>query len=626
MSADIRGEMPEPVRLVVWDLDGTFWAGTLSEGGHTYVDANHEIVIELARRGIVSAICSKNDYETVKAVLVEKGIWEYFVFPSIDWTPKGPRLKQLVEQVQLRPETILLLDDNPLNLREAEYFVPGIQTAPDSFIAELLDSPLMRGKDDPEMSRLKQYKLLEARKADEVAAEDNTSFLRSCDIRVEIEQELEPHLDRVVELINRTNQLNFTKDRLPENPERAKKKLRKLLDNFDVQAGLVRVRDRYGDYGYCGFYLAKTRKGRSHLRQFCFSCRILNMGVEHWLYQRLGRPEIDVVGEVLSDLSTPVPVDWINCVAATGAEGANSGHSKSALARVIIRGACTVAPLVHYFHMDAAEVVGEFNEVRDSIQIRLDHSLFLRYAIEGVTTEQMDILSRLGFREADFETRFDDYTHEPAIRILSNWIDSQDIIYRHRDTGFLVPWKTRGLEKEGADFDPVPTGDGASSSTEALNYLQDSFENVGAWDADDADRTLDLILDAVPPGSPLFVIAAPEAGMTRAVRTHAAELNQRMRRAAARHPDKLIEFVSIEDLADAGERRSGQHFERAVYYKLYREITKRYGEIVGSASTSTDGAAESGTGAVQDTAHMLPASAPRGSEIPTKGTGGAQRL
>ena len=38
--------MTEPVRLVVWDLDGTFWAGTLTEGGHVYSDANHNIIVD----------------------------------------------------------------------------------------------------------------------------------------------------------------------------------------------------------------------------------------------------------------------------------------------------------------------------------------------------------------------------------------------------------------------------------------------------------------------------------------------------------------------------------------------------------------------------------------------------
>jgi len=55
--------MPEPIRLVIWDLDETFWKGTLTEGGITYRQDTHDIVTTLAQRGILSAICSKNDFE-----------------------------------------------------------------------------------------------------------------------------------------------------------------------------------------------------------------------------------------------------------------------------------------------------------------------------------------------------------------------------------------------------------------------------------------------------------------------------------------------------------------------------------------------------------------------------------
>ena len=161
----------EAVRLVIWDLDETFWRGTVSEGGITeYVREHHDIVIELARRGILSSICSKNDESIILPILEREGIAEYFIFPSIAWSPKGPRLAALIEAVQLRAPTILFIDDNTLNRAEAAAYVPGLQIASERIIPDLLANPLLAGKRDPEMSRLKQYKLLETRKRDEAAA------------------------------------------------------------------------------------------------------------------------------------------------------------------------------------------------------------------------------------------------------------------------------------------------------------------------------------------------------------------------------------------------------------------------------------------------------------------------
>ncbi len=110
----------EAVRLVIWDLDETFWKGTLTEGGiQEYVRAHHDIVIELARRGIISSICSKNDEAAILPILRDHGILDYFVFPSISWEPKGHRLASLIETAQLRPATVMFIDDNPNNRAEA---------------------------------------------------------------------------------------------------------------------------------------------------------------------------------------------------------------------------------------------------------------------------------------------------------------------------------------------------------------------------------------------------------------------------------------------------------------------------------------------------------------------------
>ena len=57
----VDGVLAAPVKLVVWDLDDTFWQGTLSEGPVVIDPDRVDLVRTLNRRGIVNAICSKND-------------------------------------------------------------------------------------------------------------------------------------------------------------------------------------------------------------------------------------------------------------------------------------------------------------------------------------------------------------------------------------------------------------------------------------------------------------------------------------------------------------------------------------------------------------------------------------
>ena len=49
------------IKLIIWDLDETFWEGTLSEGGVKKTD-NVKLVKRLSSEGIINTICSKNDY------------------------------------------------------------------------------------------------------------------------------------------------------------------------------------------------------------------------------------------------------------------------------------------------------------------------------------------------------------------------------------------------------------------------------------------------------------------------------------------------------------------------------------------------------------------------------------
>ena len=161
-------------------------------------------------------------------------------FADVSWDPKGPRLAALVQAVQLRAESLLFIDDNPANRAEAAAFVPGLQIADETIIPTLTKHALLQGKPDPDLARLAQYRLLERRHGAQKAVRNAEDFLRASGITVAFVHDLEPHLDRVIELINRTNQLNFTKNRLPENPGEARAELLKLLARHNVQAGLLR--------------------------------------------------------------------------------------------------------------------------------------------------------------------------------------------------------------------------------------------------------------------------------------------------------------------------------------------------------------------------------------------------
>ena len=560
--------MTEAVRLVIWDLDETFWQGTITEGGHRYSQASHDIVIELARRGIMSAICSKNDATPVEKILTQSGIWPYFIFPSIDWTPKGPRVAALIAAVQLRPQSVLFIDDNPSNLNEARQFAPGLQTADETCIAGLLDNPLLRGKDDRALTRLAQYKVLERRRGDEAAAASqgggNEAFLRASNIRVRIERDVEAHLDRAVELVNRTNQLNFTKRRLPEAPEQARAALRKLLDHHMVQAGLLEVADDYGDYGYCGFYAAKSDPDGQQLLHFCFSCRVLGMGVEGWAYQQLGKPTLQVRGRVLSDPIAAAPVDWIN--ANTGL--AQDIHAAQAAepSTVAARGGCVLAPLLHYFAAGARETIGEYNTVRDGNVIRLDHSLCFRHALDGLSPEALEAVKLLGYEKQDFDSRYFEHAGPHPLWVFSNWADLGCPIYRHRGTGVRIPYKPPK---------PRPVKTEAMQKVEA--NLAAHFEEEGPIEEAEYRDNLRAVFARVPAHGRMFVLLAMATvlkdGKLKTLDRRLVRHAWTREAAAEFNSVRVLDMADfVDDIAEVKLSSGSGHFDRMVYFRVFRKI------------------------------------------------------
>lgn len=292
----------EQIKLVIWDLDETFWKGTISEQKVVVPSINKELIKCLTEIGVVNSICSKNEWKVIEEELKKQNLQEYFVFPSVNWEPKGNRVKQLIKDMQLRPENVLFLDDSHSNREEVRYFCPNIMVADPDIISQLFKDASSAEKKDIEQRRLKQYRLLEEKREQKKNYNSNEEFLQQSNIRVEIKKDCLDELDRIHELLLRSNQLNFTKKRC------SKEELKVILNDLCIESGYILVNDRFGDYGLVGFYAVKENK----LLHFTFSCRTLGMGIEQYVYNILKRPQLEIVGEVISDLSKEEIPSWIN--------------------------------------------------------------------------------------------------------------------------------------------------------------------------------------------------------------------------------------------------------------------------------------------------------------------------
>ncbi|MFL6690133.1 MAG: hypothetical protein ACJ8IR_08135 [Alphaproteobacteria bacterium] len=548
------------VKLVIWDLDDTFWGGTLLEGGITPIGKNVELVKALSGRGIVNSICSKNDQDQVKGALINLGIWDYFVFPHIAFGPKGQAIAGMLEAAGLRAENTLFIDDNPSNLEEVKFFNPGIMAAhPADVLDALLDHPNCAGKHDPEMTRVKQYKFLQ-RKVEERSASmlSNQEFLRTSNIRVTIDRDVEANFDRVVELINRTNQLNYTKRRLstPNDIE----DFRRLLNRFGYQAGCVHALDNYGDYGLIGFFLMKRRPHDTRLIHFVFSCRTMNMGIEQYVYETLGRPHVDVEAPVSYGLATYPVIDWINVEDA----GAGSGGIAKDW-KLVLLGGCDLLQLASHCSTNRLEFV---NRMRNDVRVRYDDPGFI--LTDRAALEEYDhLLPAWNYADA---IQFDEGIASARLILLCIGAAMNGRYYRIRDTVTVrmqKTWAGPAQSKDPQCFDPN-FQQIELTQDERLRLILASFDAVGARCSKDAY---------------VFVIGTYTGGLKEQLANRRTKINAAY--AAYCKGKPRFRYLDLDAILPRDQLVDNRHFSPLGYHMLARHILELAGGLTESSEADT---------------------------------------
>jgi FkbH-like protein len=272
-------------KCVVFDLDNTLWDGILLEGSVQLRASVTETFRTLDERGILMSVVSKNAPEDALAQLRRFGLEDYLLHPQIGWGPKSEGVRRVAERLDIGIDSLIFVDDNPFERAEVFDVLPAVEVLPDTALATLLDHPRLQGAvTDESRRRRSMYKEAGAR-AEAAASygDDYQAFLRECRIEVEIRPPLPEDRERVTELVQRTNQLNFSGRKYRGEEVEA------LLADRTREKYVVRCRDRYGDYGIVGFCLAAPAGAGLRIEDLMLSCRVQGKFVEQALFAHLAR-------------------------------------------------------------------------------------------------------------------------------------------------------------------------------------------------------------------------------------------------------------------------------------------------------------------------------------------------
>jgi FkbH-like protein len=276
-AADRPRPSDHKLKCIAWDLDDTLWTGTLVETDEvTLRPGIVELLKSLDERGILLSVVSKNNFDRAWSKLKSLQVADYFLYPQIDWLPKSRQIGRLARQLKLGLESIALVDNDSFELDEVSRAFPEVACINADQIGALSSDPRFEGAVTAESRRRRRYyQEQNVREADEDAfADGHLEFLAACEIVLEIAPYAEAQAERIAELVQRTNQLNFS------GRKYSRAELEQLISDAALHKFVLKCSDRYGSNGTIGFCAIRNPPGTLEVVDLMLSCRVQGRFIE----------------------------------------------------------------------------------------------------------------------------------------------------------------------------------------------------------------------------------------------------------------------------------------------------------------------------------------------------------
>ena len=302
----IRGLRQAPKKVLVVDLDNTVWGGVIADDGMEGIEIGdtsprgeafktfQKAILSLKQRGILLAVCSKNDHEKAAEVFEKhpEMILQMADFVSFkaNWEPKSDNLRQMAFELNLGLDSFVFIDDNPAEIEIVRQFAPGVATIllgpdPSDYVTQLQDCRLFEPRNitAEDVGRTNQYRSDAQRHVLMSATTDMDSYLESLAMEAVISEFTPVDVPRLAQLINKSNQFNLTTRR------RTEADLLALISNPGYVCFSVRLKDRFGEHGLISVVIAQQADHTLKIDTWLMSCRVLKRQVENETLNELVR-------------------------------------------------------------------------------------------------------------------------------------------------------------------------------------------------------------------------------------------------------------------------------------------------------------------------------------------------
>lgn len=309
----------DKIKVVITDLDDTLWSGVLAEKQNPILNKKYYSFLEsLYHKGVQIIVVSKNDEpDVLNAFSKLKLNKDIFTLIVANWDPKYLNIDRIIQQMNLRPETVIFIDDNLLELSEVKNKISKIHTI-DAKDWDLLETlPYLKEKKKENIMEIKErinrYKTAFLSKKLIKDSKEDAKFLKSLKRELSIGPISADNLDRFTKLLVVTHRLNFNPDKFEKYDEA----LDYLFDKINKGYKLYAISTRENDIslGLTGALVVKIDNNKAIVEDGTFSCGIIGRDFEQKsllaLVELLKKDKIKELELIVSHTSTNVRIKEI---------------------------------------------------------------------------------------------------------------------------------------------------------------------------------------------------------------------------------------------------------------------------------------------------------------------------
>jgi FkbH-like protein len=303
VAAIVKSVYGKSKKCLVLDLDNTLWGGVIGDDGlhNLILGRDHPVgeafvsfqqyVKDLQRRGVILAACSKNDAENAKEGFSHPDsvlTLEDFSAFKANWDTKPENIRKIAEELNIGLDSVVFVDDNPVERALVAEQLPEV-AVPDvgsdvSCFAERLECERYFEVDKvvrDDVNRSAYYSSNAQRGTYQAAFGNYGEFLASLEMTADIGPFCPVYLERITQLINKTNQFNLTTRRYTSAEVEAIARDSAFITLYG------RLADKFGDNGLVSVLIGRVYDQMVELDLWLMSCRVLKREMELAMFDAL---------------------------------------------------------------------------------------------------------------------------------------------------------------------------------------------------------------------------------------------------------------------------------------------------------------------------------------------------